>query len=46
LGTGSRSAALTIVDNASPPTQSVPLTGSGLPVAPVRDSFVAQELPR
>lgn len=34
LGTGSRSAALTIADNASPATQSVPLTGSGLPVAP------------
>jgi hypothetical protein len=34
LGTGSRSAALTIADNASPAMQSVPLTGSGLTSAP------------
>jgi hypothetical protein len=34
LGTGSRSAALAIADNASPATQSVPLIGTGLPAAP------------
>jgi len=34
LGTGTRSAALTITDNASPATESVPLSGTGLAAAP------------